>query len=64
MTGPTPLLVVNVSLTGSDRDYDAQVRLFDRQFRLLRIGTNGDVDVAAKLVRIWAADAGPGLFTL
>jgi predicted amino acid dehydrogenase len=57
MTGPTPLLVVNVSLTGSDRDYDAQVRLFDRQFRLLRIGTNGDVDVAAKLVRIWAADA-------
>jgi predicted amino acid dehydrogenase len=57
MSEMPPLLVVNVSLTGSDRDYDVHVRLFDRPFRLLRIGTGGDLDVAAKLVRIWGADA-------
>jgi predicted amino acid dehydrogenase len=57
MTEAPPLLVVNVSLTGPDRDYDVHVRLFDRSFRLLRLGTHGDVDVAEKLVRIWGADA-------
>ena len=43
---PPALLVVNVSLTGSDRDYDEQVTFLDRPFRLLRIGTDGDVDAA------------------
>lgn len=57
MTEPTPTLVVNISMTGGDRDYDAHVTLFDRPFRILRIGTGGDIDVAEKLVRIWADDA-------
>jgi predicted amino acid dehydrogenase len=53
----SPSLVVNISLTGSERDYDVEVTLFDRPFRILRIGTNGDVDVARKLVRTWGAEA-------
>ena len=42
MTGQ-PTLVVNVSLTGAERDYDVHVHLFDRPFRLLRVGTRGDI---------------------
>lgn len=52
-----PLLVVNVSLTGPDRDHDVVVHLFDRPFRLLRIGTAGDVREAERLVREWQASA-------
>jgi predicted amino acid dehydrogenase len=57
MTTTEPTLVVNVSLTGADRDYDVQVQLFDRPFRLLRIGTGGDIDAAEDLVRRWGAEA-------
>ena len=53
----TPALVVNVSLTGPDRDYDVRVRLFDRPFRVLRIGTGGDVGEAERLVRRWQTEA-------
>jgi predicted amino acid dehydrogenase len=52
-----PALVVNVSLTGPDRDYDVSVRLFERPFRLLRVGTSGDVREAERLVRHWQAEA-------
>lgn len=52
-----PALVVNVSLTGPDRDHDVVVRLFDRPFRLLRIGTAGDVREAERLVREWQPTA-------
>jgi predicted amino acid dehydrogenase len=48
-----PLLVVNISLTGADRDYDERVTLFDRPFRLLRLGTSGDIARAESLVREW-----------
>jgi predicted amino acid dehydrogenase len=52
-----PTLVVNVSLTGSERDYDTQVTLFDRPFHLVRIGTGGDIRAAEALVRQWACEA-------
>ena len=56
MTGE-PTLVVNVSLTGAERDYDIRVDLFDRPFRLLRIGTGGDIAAAERLVRTWGREA-------
>jgi predicted amino acid dehydrogenase len=56
MTG-SPLLVVNVSLTGPERDYDETVTFLDREFRLVRVGTSGDVVDAERLVRRWARRA-------
>jgi predicted amino acid dehydrogenase len=58
-TSPTddPLLVVNVSLTGSERDYDARVTFLDQRFRIVRQGTGGDVGAARDLVRHWAGRA-------
>ena len=50
-------LVVNVSLTGADRDYDVHGPFLDRDVRLLRVGTGGDVGAAEELVRKWADDA-------
>lgn len=49
--------VVNVSLTGSERDYDEEVRFLHHKFRIVRVGTNGDVDAAKALVEKWAGDA-------
>ena len=46
-----PALVVNVSLTGSDRDYDEHVTFLGREFRILRTGTGGDVRAAEESVR-------------
>ena len=51
------LLVVNVSLTGPERDYDTTVTFLDRRFRLVRVGTSGDVRAAEDLVRSWASRA-------
>lgn len=48
------LTVVNVSLTGPERDYDVVVTFLDRTFRLLRVGTSGDIDAARDLVTSWA----------
>jgi len=49
--------VVNVSLAGPDRDYDEEVEFLNHGFRLLRVGTNGDVAAAERLVRDWADEA-------
>ena len=38
-----PALVVEVSLGEADRDDEVRVSLFGRSFRLLRVGTGGDV---------------------
>ncbi|WP_395695802.1 dehydrogenase [Nocardioides sp.] len=55
---PTPeLTVVNISLTGPDRDHDTTVSFLDHTFRLVRTGTSGDVDAARRLVASWAAEA-------
>ncbi|MFN8193419.1 MAG: dehydrogenase [Nocardioidaceae bacterium] len=52
-----PILVVNIALTTSEFDYDEKVRFLDRTFRIIRIGTNGKVKRAERLVREWAAEA-------
>ncbi|MGA8249032.1 MAG: dehydrogenase [Nocardioides sp.] len=51
------LLVVNVSLIGPERDYDTTVTFLGRRFRLVRVGTSGDVAAAEDLVRSWAGRA-------
>ncbi|QNN52806.1 dehydrogenase [Nocardioides mesophilus] len=50
-------LVVNVSLTSSQRDYDEHVTFLDKDFRIVRVGTDGDVTAAEAAVRTWAAEA-------
>jgi predicted amino acid dehydrogenase len=50
-------LIVQVSLTNSERDYDEHVTFLHHDFRIVRIGTNGDVDAAEALVRKWAGEA-------
>lgn len=57
MPAVEPLVVVNVSLTGPDRDFDEQVTLFERPFRIIRVGTAGDITAAEDLVRSWGASA-------
>ena len=57
MTTAKPAVIVNVSLAGSDRDYDQHVRFLDTDFHLRRIGTNGDVGAAEELVAKWAEEA-------
>ncbi|MFZ0157832.1 MAG: hypothetical protein WAL50_02290 [Kineosporiaceae bacterium] len=57
MPRPTPTLVVNVSLMGSDRDYDEHVTFLNHAFRIVRVGTNGDVAAAEALARTWAEQA-------
>lgn len=57
MPAVEPLVVVNVSLTGPDRDFDEQVTLFERPFRIIRVGTTGDIAAAEELVRSWGASA-------
>ncbi|WP_395659020.1 dehydrogenase [Nocardioides sp.] len=57
MSATPQLTVVNVSLTGPERDYDAVVTFLDHTFRLVRIGTSGDIDAARELVEEWAGEA-------
>src|SRR5450759_3009786 len=57
MSGANPTLIVHVSLTGSERDYDEIVTFSQHDFRIVRMGTNGDVAAAETLVRKWAEEA-------
>ncbi len=52
-----PDVIINVSLATSDRDFDAEVSFADRDFRLVRIGTDGNVEAAEQLVADWADSA-------
>ncbi len=52
-----PTLIVHVSLTGSERDYTKDVTFLQHDFRIMRMGTNGDVAAAEALVRKWADEA-------
>lgn len=51
------LLVVNVSLNSSQWDYDEHVSFLGRDFRIVRYGTDGDVQAAEDLVLKWALKA-------
>ncbi|MCB9412596.1 MAG: dehydrogenase [Actinobacteria bacterium] len=58
MTDTTdPTVIINVSLATSDRDFDAEVPFAERDFRLVRLGTDGDVGAAEQLVRDWSDSA-------
>jgi predicted amino acid dehydrogenase len=50
-------VVIDVSLADAAGDYDEQVTFLRRPFRIVRIGTGGDVDAAEELVRDWAEQA-------
>ncbi|HYN29130.1 MAG TPA: dehydrogenase [Dermatophilaceae bacterium] len=57
MSPQKPVVVVNVSLAGAERDYEEHVTFLDREFHLLRRGTYGNVGEARELVRKWADEA-------
>ncbi|MCU0297675.1 MAG: hypothetical protein MUF33_04040 [Candidatus Nanopelagicales bacterium] len=46
-------VVVDVSLADSDRNYDATVSFLEQDFRIVRIGADGDVDQAEEMVKQW-----------
>jgi predicted amino acid dehydrogenase len=51
------LVVVNVTLQGPEWDFDEKVTFAGQDFRLVRIGTSGDIDAAEKLVWQWSLKA-------
>ncbi len=53
MTEDQPAIIVNVSLADSDRDFDEEVTFLEHDFRLVRVGTDGNVTAAEELVREW-----------
>lgn len=57
MPRTTQHTVVNVSLAGPELDYDEQVTFVGQSFRIVRIGTSGDVERAAETVREWLPEA-------
>jgi predicted amino acid dehydrogenase len=57
MSRPTPSLVLDVSLADPAGDYDEKVTFLQRPYRIVRIGTDGDVDAAAQLISSWADEA-------
>ncbi|MCE1180482.1 MAG: dehydrogenase [Micrococcales bacterium] len=57
MATRAPRTVVNISLTDSSGDYDTVVTFLRRKYRIVRIGTNGDVAAASRLVVKWREEA-------
>ena len=57
MAPRTQKTIVNVSFQGNEWDYDERVSLAGQRFRLIRVGTTGDSEVAAAAVRHWADHA-------
>jgi len=52
-----PKVVVNVTLQGGEWDYDLSASLAGHNFRLIRIGTSGDVTAAEEHVWRWSLSA-------
>lgn len=50
-------VIVDVSLAGSERNYDTTVDFLEKPFRIVRIGTDGDVDRAEELIKEWTDEA-------
>ena len=57
MPDSSPAIIVNVSLATDDRDYDTVVTFLEHEFRIIRLGTNGDVAKAESLVGTWSEQA-------
>lgn len=57
MTEHEQSLVVNISLSGSGRDYDESVQFLGRTFRIVRVGTGGSVKRAEEELRKWSGEA-------
>ncbi len=51
------LVVVNVTMQGNEWDYDEKVTFAGRNFRLVRVGTKGDLQAAEDLVWKWSLKA-------
>ncbi|HRY10631.1 MAG TPA: hypothetical protein P5544_11730 [Candidatus Nanopelagicales bacterium] len=45
--------IVDVSLADSDRNYDSNVTFLEKDFRVLRIGADGDVGRAEEMIKEW-----------
>jgi predicted amino acid dehydrogenase len=54
MSRRTRLVVVNITLQSGEWDFDRVVTFAGRKFRLVRIGTSGDVAEAERLVWQWS----------
>jgi predicted amino acid dehydrogenase len=50
-------LVVNISLSGHERDYDESVEFLGSTFRIVRVGTGGSVKRAEEELRTWSGRA-------
>jgi predicted amino acid dehydrogenase len=57
MTPRKPKTVVNVTFQDDEWDYDELVSLDGHRFRLVRLGTSGDVAAAEELVARWSEQA-------
>jgi predicted amino acid dehydrogenase len=59
MTAPAAdtLLVVDVSTADPEQGYDVHVRFLDRDVRLVRVGTAGDLEAVDREVQRWAPRA-------
>jgi len=49
--------IISISLGNSKDDYEFATEFMDQQFTIKRIGTDGDVDIAADLLKQWDAEA-------
>ena len=45
--------IVNISLGASKDDYEFTPRFMGMDFRVIRLGTDGSIDVAAELLQEW-----------
>ncbi len=57
MAKHTQSLVVNISLSGPGRDYEASVEFLGGSFRIVRVGTGGSVKRAIEELRKWSGEA-------
>jgi len=57
MTEHRQSLVVNISLSGTGRDYDQSVEFLGGAFRIVRVGTGGSVKRAEEELRKWSGRA-------
>lgn len=60
MTRP---VIVNISLGGPESDYDRQATLLGHTFRIIRVGTSGDVEAAIDVARTWSERAAAFAFS-